>query len=67
MIDFGDQVALAARLAREVPAVAAGERDRYRVVLLDEYQDTSHAQLELLRALFGDAHPVMAVGDPRQP
>lgn len=66
VIDFGDQVALAARLAAEVPPVASTERDRYRVVLLDEYQDTSHAQLELLRALFGDGHPVMAVGDPHQ-
>ena len=65
-IDFGDQVALAARLARQVPEVRALERDRFRVVLLDEYQDTSYAQLELLRALFGDGHPVTAVGDPHQ-
>jgi DNA helicase-2/ATP-dependent DNA helicase PcrA len=36
------------------------------VVLLDEYQDTSHAQLVLLRALFGGGHPVTAVGDPCQ-
>jgi DNA helicase-2/ATP-dependent DNA helicase PcrA len=35
-------------------------------VLLDEYQDTSHAQVTLLRALFGDGHPVTAVGDPCQ-
>ncbi|WP_432491633.1 ATP-dependent helicase [Kineococcus gypseus] len=65
-LDFGDQVRVAARLAREVPAVAAAERAAHRVVLLDEYQDTSHAQLELLRALFGDGHPVTAVGDPHQ-
>jgi DNA helicase-2/ATP-dependent DNA helicase PcrA len=65
-IDFGDQVALAARLARDVPEVGAAERDRFRVVLLDEYQDTSYAQLELLRALFGQGHPVTAVGDPQQ-
>ncbi len=65
-IDFGDQVALAARLARRVPEVRALERDRFRVVLLDEYQDTSYAQLELLKALFGDGHPVTAVGDPHQ-
>ncbi|HEY0117371.1 MAG TPA: ATP-dependent DNA helicase [Cellulomonas sp.] len=65
-IDFGDQVALAARLALEVPEVGAVERDRFRVVLLDEYQDTSYAQLELLRALFGGGHPVTAVGDPHQ-
>ncbi|NMR19017.1 ATP-dependent DNA helicase [Cellulomonas fimi] len=66
VIDFGDQVAIAARLAREVPAVGAAERSRFGVVLLDEYQDTSHAQLELLSALFGDGHPVTAVGDPHQ-
>ena len=66
VLDFGDQVALAARLARDVPEVGAGERARYRVVLLDEYQDTSHAQLVLLRSLYGGGHPVVAVGDPHQ-
>ncbi|WP_199424626.1 ATP-dependent helicase [Actinotalea solisilvae] len=71
LIDFADQVALAARLAREVPEVGAGERARFAVVLLDEYQDTSVAQLSLLRHLFGGAsdgvgHPVTAVGDPHQ-
>ncbi|WP_246119449.1 ATP-dependent helicase, partial [Cellulomonas massiliensis] len=65
-IDFGDQVALAARLARDVPEVGAAERERFRVVLLDEYQDTSFAQLTLLRSLFGGGHPVTAVGDPHQ-
>lgn len=65
-LDFGDQISIAARLAREVPAVAVAERDRHRVVLLDEYQDTSFAQTELLAALFGDGHPVTAVGDPHQ-
>ncbi len=66
VLDFGDQVALAARIALHEPDVGKGERARYRVVLLDEYQDTSHAQLSLLRALFGGAHPVVAVGDPHQ-
>lgn len=65
-LDFGDQVALAARLAREVPVVGETERARFRVVLLDEYQDTSHAQVELLAGLFGSGHPVTAVGDPHQ-
>ncbi|PFG33859.1 ATP-dependent DNA helicase [Sanguibacter antarcticus] len=65
-MDFGDQVALAAQLAEGVPAVAVGERDRFKVVLLDEYQDTSYAQIRLLAALFGDGHPVTAVGDPNQ-
>jgi DNA helicase-2/ATP-dependent DNA helicase PcrA len=66
LLDFGDQVALAAQLARDFPEVGAGERERYRVILLDEYQDTSHAQVVLLQSLFGGAHPVIAVGDPHQ-
>jgi DNA helicase II / ATP-dependent DNA helicase PcrA len=66
VIDYGDQVALAARIASRHPQVGAIERARYQVVLLDEYQDTSHAQLVLLRALFGGGHPVTAVGDPCQ-
>ena len=66
VIDYGDQMALAAVIASRHPEVGAGERSRYQVVLLDEYQDTSHAQLVLLRALFGGGHPVTAVGDPCQ-
>ncbi|HLH81871.1 MAG TPA: ATP-dependent DNA helicase [Trebonia sp.] len=66
VLDHGDQVALAARIAARHPEVGAAERGRYQVVLLDEYQDTSHAQLVLLRALFGGGHPVTAVGDPCQ-
>ncbi len=66
VLDHGDQVALAARIAAAHPEVGAAERARYHVVLLDEYQDTSHAQLVLLRSLFGGGHPVTAVGDPCQ-
>jgi DNA helicase-2/ATP-dependent DNA helicase PcrA len=66
VLDHGDQMALAARIAARHPEVGAGERSRYQVVLLDEYQDTSHAQLVLLRSLFGGGHPVTAVGDPCQ-
>ncbi|MGQ5261790.1 ATP-dependent helicase [Micromonospora sp. ZYX-F-536] len=65
-MDFADQLARAARVARDHPAVGEIERDRFRVVLLDEYQDTSHAQVVLLNALFGGGHPVTAVGDPCQ-
>jgi DNA helicase-2/ATP-dependent DNA helicase PcrA len=66
VLDHGDQVALAARIASRHPEVGAAERGRYLAVLLDEYQDTSHAQLVLLGALFGGGHPVTAVGDPCQ-
>jgi DNA helicase-2/ATP-dependent DNA helicase PcrA len=64
-LDFADQVALAGRLAR-IPAVRAVERSRYRAVLLDEFQDTSHGQMDLFALMFGQSHPVMAVGDPHQ-
>jgi DNA helicase-2/ATP-dependent DNA helicase PcrA len=66
VLDHGDQVRLAAQIAMRHPEVGAAERTRYQVVLLDEYQDTSHAQLKLLNALYGNGHPVTAVGDPCQ-
>jgi len=65
-LSFDDQMSLAARIAQEVPDVRELERSRYRVVLLDEYQDTSQSQLVLMKSLFGDGHPVTAVGDPCQ-
>jgi DNA helicase-2/ATP-dependent DNA helicase PcrA len=68
-MDFADQMALAARLATRFDDIGAIERQRFRAVLLDEFQDTSEAQLELLRALFvapGEPVPVTAVGDPNQ-
>ncbi|UWZ49363.1 ATP-dependent helicase [Dactylosporangium matsuzakiense] len=65
-MDFGDQLSRAATVATAHPEVGQVERDRFRIVLLDEYQDTSHAQVVLLRALFGGGHPVTAVGDPCQ-
>jgi DNA helicase-2/ATP-dependent DNA helicase PcrA len=65
-MDFGDQLRRAATVAQGSPEVIAAERERFRVVLLDEYQDTSQAQVVLLRSLFGDGHPVTAVGDPCQ-
>ncbi|MCA1824093.1 MAG: ATP-dependent helicase, partial [Frankia sp.] len=66
LIDYGDQVALAAEIAMRSRDVPRMERDRFRVVVLDEYQDTGVAQRLLLSALFGEGHPVTAVGDPHQ-
>ena len=69
-MDFGSQMAAAARLAAACPQVGEQLRARYRVVLLDEYQDTGHAQRIALSALFGggvdDALALTAVGDPIQ-
>ncbi|RST00883.1 ATP-dependent helicase [Streptomyces sp. WAC07149] len=68
LFDFGDQIALSARLATTRPEVGALLREEFRVVLLDEYQDTSVAQRLLLSGLFGGGtgHAVTAVGDPCQ-
>jgi DNA helicase II / ATP-dependent DNA helicase PcrA len=73
VVEFADQMAIAARLATEVPQVSTAMRATFRVVLLDEYQDTSAAQAIMLRGLFsghvgsdGQGHPVTAVGDPFQ-
>jgi DNA helicase II / ATP-dependent DNA helicase PcrA len=73
LMDFSDQIALGARLASEQPEVGALERARFKVVLLDEYQDTSVAQAVMLSRLFsgptlaeGRGHAVTAVGDPNQ-
>ncbi len=69
-MDFGMQMASAARLAATFPQVGEELRSRYRVVLLDEYQDTGHAQRIALSALFGggvdDGLALTAVGDPIQ-
>src|SRR4029079_5114844 len=68
-LDFADQMALAATLSQRFPDIGSMERQRFRAVLLDEFQDTSEAQLVLLRQLFvaaGESVPVTAVGDPNQ-
>ena len=68
-LDFADQMALAATLSQRFPDIGSMERQRFGAVLLDEFQDTSEAQLVLLRHLFvaqGELVPVTAVGDPNQ-
>lgn len=65
-LTFNDQMSLAAQLAERVPEISEIERSRYKVVLLDEYQDTSYSQVRFLSSLFGGGHCVTAVGDPNQ-
>ncbi|MEZ0341045.1 ATP-dependent helicase [Mycobacterium sp. pV006] len=70
VVDFGMQMSSAARLAAQCPEVGEQLRQRFRVVLLDEYQDTGHAQRVALSSLFGggvdDGLALTAVGDPIQ-
>ena len=65
-IDFGDQVALAVRLLEQHPEVRRALHERYRYVLVDEFQDTDAAQLRLLQALVGPQGNLTVVGDEDQ-
>lgn len=73
LLTFNDQMSLVAKLvsgeaggAEFTAEIISAERAKYKVVLLDEYQDTSVSQVKFLSALFGDGHAVTAVGDPNQ-
>jgi DNA helicase-2/ATP-dependent DNA helicase PcrA len=65
-IDFGDQVSLALRLMRESPAARRAVQDRYRYILVDEFQDTNRAQSELVALLAERHRNVTVVGDDDQ-
>jgi DNA helicase-2/ATP-dependent DNA helicase PcrA len=65
-IDFGDQVSLALQLLRESAAARESLRDRYRYILVDEFQDTNRAQSELVAMLAERHRNVTVVGDDDQ-
>ena len=70
LMTFDQQMSIAAELVTKHPRVGEEQRQRFRVIMLDEYQDTGQAQRVLLRTLFGEgcdpALSVTAVGDPMQ-
>ncbi len=66
VVDYADLIRLAHELMARRPELAEMVRSRYRVVVLDEYQDTNPAQRELLLRIFDGGFPVTAVGDPDQ-
>ena len=65
-LDFGDLVSETIRALRERPALLQRTRSRYRAVLVDEFQDTNVAQIELLRLLSGPEGNLCVVGDDDQ-
>jgi DNA helicase-2/ATP-dependent DNA helicase PcrA len=65
-VDFDDLLVLAVRLFREHPEALARYQQRFRHVLVDEFQDTNAAQFELVRLLTQDHRNVMVVGDVDQ-
>ena len=71
LLTFNDHMSMAAQLVAQSKSlhnddIGKLERNKYKVVLLDEYQDTSFNQINFLSNLFGNNHPVTAVGDPNQ-
>ena len=65
-LDFDDLLLETVRLLRDHPAVRKHYQERYRHVLVDEYQDTNHPQYEIVRLLGGEHRNVCVVGDDDQ-
>jgi DNA helicase-2/ATP-dependent DNA helicase PcrA len=66
LIDFEDQVTLAAELFRTRPSALEEYRSRYRHILVDEFQDTNFVQFELLKMLAAGHRNLTVVGDDDQ-
>jgi DNA helicase-2/ATP-dependent DNA helicase PcrA len=65
-VDFGSQISLALRLLRERPYLRREYRERFRWVLVDEFQDTNHVQFELVKLVVGPPFNLTVVGDDDQ-
>jgi len=65
-LDFDDLLIKTVRLLRDVPEVRERYNDRYRYLLVDEYQDTNQLQFGLIRLLTEKQQNICVVGDPDQ-
>ncbi|KAF3363045.1 ATP-dependent DNA helicase PcrA [Chlamydiales bacterium STE3] len=65
-VDFDDLLYLPVKLFREFPEVLEHYQQRFRYLLIDEYQDTNEAQYTLVNSLVEKSHNVFVVGDPDQ-
>jgi DNA helicase-2/ATP-dependent DNA helicase PcrA len=65
-VDFGDLIRLPTKILGEDAAIAARTKQRFRVILVDEYQDSNVAQFLLLQRLAGPETYVCVVGDDDQ-
>ncbi|MCL2192681.1 MAG: ATP-dependent helicase [Treponema sp.] len=65
-VDFGDLIKKPVEILRSEPDVARRLRDRFSVIMVDEYQDANIAQFELLKELTGPNTYICVVGDDDQ-
>jgi DNA helicase-2/ATP-dependent DNA helicase PcrA len=65
-IDFGDQITHALRLLRARPHVLGSYQRRFRYIMVDEFQDTNHAQFEVVKLLAARHHNIAVVADDDQ-
>jgi DNA helicase-2/ATP-dependent DNA helicase PcrA len=65
-VDFGDLISMPVRVLETEPAIRERTHSRFRVILVDEYQDSNVAQFELLKSLAGPDAYVCVVGDDDQ-
>ncbi len=64
--DFDDLIMKTVELFRTFPEVCAYYQDRFRYILVDEYQDTNHAQYQLVNLLAAEHQNLCVVGDDDQ-
>ncbi len=65
-VDFDDMLMLTVQILESFPDARKHWQNAFRYVLVDEYQDTNHAQYRLLQLLAEHHHNICAVGDPDQ-
>ncbi|MCL2591879.1 MAG: UvrD-helicase domain-containing protein [Defluviitaleaceae bacterium] len=65
-LDFDDIIFLTVKLFRDCPEVLVGYQERFKYILVDEYQDTNTSQYELIRLLAGKHKNLCVVGDDDQ-
>ena len=65
-LDFNDLILLAVKLFKEKPEILENYQNKFRYILVDEYQDINFAQYQLVKLLSGKYNNLFVVGDPDQ-
>jgi len=65
-LDFDDLIGTTIRLLESLPELRAAYQSRFRYIMVDEYQDTNHAQYRLIRLLTSEERNLCVVGDDDQ-